>query len=217
MSKLVTSSVAHPSSLVDNLVLNADGSIALDSVPAAIQSAIDASETTDASALTSGTLAAARLPAGTVLNVVSTAKTDKFTTSSASFVEITGLNATITPTSTSSKILIIAQITHSIGGNSLGYGHFKVTRAGSDIYLGNASGSQVRAVFGGVSQTVLGQAAIASSIAFLHSPNSTSAMTYRVEGRASDGPVHVNRSQGDTNNTNNVAGASSITLIEVAG
>ena len=44
--------------------------------------------------------------AGKVLQVVSTTKTDTFTTSSTSFVDITGLSVSITPSSTSNKIKI---------------------------------------------------------------------------------------------------------------
>ena len=46
--------------------------------------------------------------AGKVLQVVSTTKTDTATTSSTSYSDISGLNLTITPSSASNKILIIA-------------------------------------------------------------------------------------------------------------
>ena len=39
---------------------------------------------------------------GTILQIVQTAKTDTFTSSSSSFTDITGLSVTITPSSTSS-------------------------------------------------------------------------------------------------------------------
>ena len=42
--------------------------------------------------------------AGMVSQVVSVSKTDRFTTSSTSYVDITGFTASITPSSTSSKI-----------------------------------------------------------------------------------------------------------------
>jgi len=46
------------------------------------------------------------LDIGKVLQVVSETKTDTFSTSSSSFVDLTGLTATLTPVSTSSKVLI---------------------------------------------------------------------------------------------------------------
>ena len=51
----------------------------------------------------------AGLPAGSVLQVVQTVKTDTFATTSTSFVDITGVSVAITPSSTSSKILIQVQ------------------------------------------------------------------------------------------------------------
>ena len=64
--------------------------------------------------LTSGSNA--DFPAGSVLQVVSTAKSDQFTTSSTSFTDVTGMSATITPTSSSSKILVIFSV--GLVGNS---------------------------------------------------------------------------------------------------
>lgn len=60
----------------------------------------------NATTATSGTLPTARLPSGTVLQVVSANTTTSTSTSSTSFVA-TNLAATITPISTSSKIFII--------------------------------------------------------------------------------------------------------------
>ena len=53
-----------------------------------------------------GTVAAARLPAGSVLQVVQGTLTSVATTTSGSYVD-TGLSATITPTSSSSKIFVV--------------------------------------------------------------------------------------------------------------
>jgi hypothetical protein len=60
-----------------------------------------------------GTVPAARLPAGSVLQVVSTVKTDTFTTVSSSYVDVTGLSVSITPTSATSKILVLVQANRS--------------------------------------------------------------------------------------------------------
>ena len=51
----------------------------------------------------------AALPTGSVLQVVQApVKTDGFTTTSTSYVDITGMSVSITPISSSSKILILA-------------------------------------------------------------------------------------------------------------
>jgi len=48
--------------------------------------------------------------AGIGTNVVQAAKTDSFSTTSASFVDVTGLSVTITPSSATAKVLVIAQV-----------------------------------------------------------------------------------------------------------
>jgi hypothetical protein len=163
-------------------------------------------------------------PLGTILQVVSTAKTDTFTTTSNTYTTVTGLTASITPTSTSSKIMIFAQIAHGMGTNN-GYGAFKVTRGGTDIYIGDAAGSnRVRGVFGGDSggNTVVQEDTrklVSESINFLDAPATASSVTYEVEVRQTrtTGAVFVNRSRDDTDLVDFVRGASSITLMEVAG
>ena len=56
-----------------------------------------------------GTIAASALPAGSVLQVVNVVKLTSFSTTSTSYVDITGLTASITPSSTNSKILLLIQ------------------------------------------------------------------------------------------------------------
>ena len=153
--------------------------------------------------------------AGIGSNVVSTTKTDHYTSTSASFVAVTGLSVSVTPTSATSKMLVIAQITFGLGFNA-GYGHFKITRGGTDIYKGDATGGHPEAVFGGYSVTDQNEATIGGSIVFLDSPATTSSVTYQVEVRtAGGGNVRINRADSQYSNlTPN--GASSITAIEVA-
>jgi hypothetical protein len=154
-----------------------------------------------------------------ILQVVSTSKTDTFSTNSATFTTVTGLTATITPSSTSSKILVMAQISIGMAPLNNSYGHYKVTRGGTDIHVGDAAGSRIRNVFGGYIQANLNDVLLSNSIIDLDSPSSTSALTYQVEARrgALSTLVYVNRSPGDLDDPNFGRGASSITLMEVAG
>lgn len=160
---------------------------------------------------------------GKILQVVQTVKTDTFTTSSNSYVNVTGLSATITPQSNTNKILIFGQISHGLGNNN-GYGAFKITRGDTDIYLGDAAGDRVRGVFGGDSggETVAQQERrklISESIIFLDSPNTSSSITYNLkvrQTRDTGSPVNINMAELDTDNIQRVRGASSITLMEVA-
>jgi hypothetical protein len=53
----------------------------------------------------------AAIATGKVLQVVSTTKTDTFTTTSTSFTDITGMSVSITPSSASNKILVFSYLT----------------------------------------------------------------------------------------------------------
>ena len=154
--------------------------------------------------------------AGLGTNVVQTVKTDTFTTNSATFTPVTGMSASITPTDSTSKVLVIAQLTIG-GGTNTHLGYWKVTRGGTDIYIGDAASNRIQTAFGGyVTATV--QNLVSNSIVFLDSPATTSATTYQVEARrgASATSIYLNRTHVDTDNADNGRGASSIALIEVA-
>ena len=155
--------------------------------------------------------------AGIGSNVVQTVKTDTFSTTSTSFTTVTGMTAAITPSSASSKVLIVAQIATGLQEANTSIGHFKITRGGTDIYIGNADGSRIRAVFGGTSVGSDASMVVSNSIVYLDSPSSTSSVTYRLDvRRGGNGTVFINRSLNDSDNDFHVRGASSLTVIEVA-
>ena len=169
---------------------------------------------------------AAKLAAGAggkILQVVSTTKTDTWSTSSATFADITGLSATITPTSTSSKILAFGQIGAGIKGNTSGI-YFALAKGGTIISgaTGDAAGSRPRVT----AATYPGDTGAVDNFynvvpfTYLDAPSSTSALTYSIQGRK--GPnattVYVNRSVADRDNADyEPRYISTITLLEVAG
>lgn len=152
-----------------------------------------------------------------VVQVKSTAKTDTFTTTSTSFVDITGLSVSITPTSASNKILILAQVTIGFP-NGAAFGHLRLSGGNATTYVGDAASSRIQAVFGGgIFNANLQEASLAPSLMYLDSPATTSATTYVVQIRTgATGTVYVNRSAQDANDANHARGASSITVMEVA-
>jgi hypothetical protein len=155
---------------------------------------------------------------GHVVQVVSVTKTDTFFTASDTFTPVTGLSVSITPKSPTSKILISAQISVGLQAGVSSYGAFKVTRGGTDIYQGDAAGSRVRAVFGGVTNIDAQLALLSMPITYLDSPATTSSITYQVETRrnGTSSTVCVNRSGNDGDENRAVRGASTITLMEIA-
>ena len=158
---------------------------------------------------------------GGILQVVSTTKTDTFSASVASAASslVTGLTATITPSSVNSKILVIANVTGSGSGrNSFFAG---LDAGGTLIAIGDAASSRTR-VGGGQYVLASTDTDHGATIALntLHSPATTSPITYGVKVINSSGStltLYVNRSLGDTNNSSNFRSASTITLMEVAG
>lgn len=152
-----------------------------------------------------------------ILQVVSTPKLDTFTTTSTTFVDVTGLTATITPSSTSSKILILAQVTIGFP-NGASFGHVRLNGGNASTYVGTAVGNRVSSVFGGgIFNANLQEASLAPCLMYLDSPATTSATTYAVQIRTGvSGTVYVNRSAQDANDANHARGASSITVMEVS-
>jgi len=157
----------------------------------------------------------AALPTGSVLQVVSTIKTDTFTTTSNSFTTITGLTASITPTSASSRILVIVNATGSqqVGVNDAYIGLF---RDSTQIALGDSAGSRVRYSF--MLNANNAGWSTNGSVTTLDSPATTSAITYSVRGLAAlSGTLYINRGNSDSDNTNGAGRTvSSITLMEIA-
>ena len=154
---------------------------------------------------------------GKVLQVVSTTKTDTFSSTAASPTAITGLSATITPSLASSKVyvmLTMGRVDTSAANNVA----FLLKRGATVIGGGTATGSRLSSIISmGMSGANNGHSGSAS---YLDSPATTSATTYSVEGWNDTAirTFYVNRSNNDPNNAE--AGASrtssTITLIEVA-
>jgi len=124
----------------------------------------------DASALTTGTLGSARLPAGSVLQVVSDVNTNSFSTSSQNVFVTTNQSLSITPSSTSSKILVM------FNANSV------TTLAANTAITIQVRRSGVVVCFGGYYTATVGgnQSPPFGVIQSLDSPNTTSPVTYEV-------------------------------------
>ena len=156
---------------------------------------------------------------GKINQVVQTVKTDTFSTASTTFTALTGLSVAITPTATSSKILIKTSI--SFGGDANTYGFGKLLRASTDILVGDAgSGSQIRATF--PMMTADGDAAAEvfkvfnSGTEFLDSPSSTSELTYSIHvSTFTSKNLFINRPSNNTDAGYIGRFASTITAMEV--
>ncbi len=158
---------------------------------------------------------------GKVLQVVSTTKSDTFTASVASTAnaDITGLSVSITPSSTSNKILIISSTVGSCGNRAFLATALK--RGGSLLTgaVGDTASSRPRASayqFGTVDANGTGVA----SFHYLDSPASISAQTYQVSilnTFSTTQTARVNRTENDLNDYRGTRSISSITAYEIAG
>jgi len=159
-------------------------------------------------------IAAASLPAGAVLQVVSTTKTDTFSTSSSSFVDITGLSVSITPISSSNKVFVTVDVTgQGVAGVSIA--GFRLVRDSTVIDAGAAAGVRSLGFAGSIPTD--NNISITQGTNFLDSPSSTSSVTYKVQVRISSGStVYVNRPTADADDVNIVRTASTITVMEIA-
>ena len=142
---------------------------------------------------------------GHVVQVVNNSTDQQFTNTTTSFVEFTALATTITPKSSSSKILVTVNLmgggyNNNVSGGQENTGYFIVCRDTStniisqkryENYQYDGAGSQTR---------------FAISTSFLDSPATTSAVTYRVYGRVDSG---VGMQMGQNSD-------SEVTLMEIA-
>ena len=134
------------------------------------------STATNASNISSGTLGKARLPTGSVLQVVQGSTNTQISTASTSFVT-TNLSASITPSSSTSKILVLMSM-GDVGAQNAGSG---VNGAGFTLYKNGSnitSNLANQISYNSISSSGLTIGGFSS--AYLDSPATTSATTYTV-------------------------------------
>jgi len=159
------------------------------------------STATNASNISSGTLGKARLPTGSVLQVVSVNAGGTATSSASStYADISGLSVSITPSSSTSKVLVIVDVTGCKKETNNTYLALKLLRGSTSILdfekEGGYNNSSSIQEFGG------------SGCSYLDSPATTSSTTYKVQLASVTNVGNVS--------VNNSTGYSSITLMEIA-
>ena len=173
--------------------------------------------TQNTSAVIGGKLPTTRLPAGSILQVVSTAKTDTWSEAvgvGAISGDATGLTPSITPATTSNKVLVRGCVFGHVTSNEL---MLVLYRNGSAIFVGDTAGNKSR-VTGGIDCSNSDEYWGGISFEYLDSPSSTSAVTYSVRFRHSSGTtrtVYVNRATTDNDVAGTGRSSSSLTLMEI--
>jgi hypothetical protein len=154
---------------------------------------------------------------GAILQVVSTTKTDTFSSSTISaWTDVTGLSVSITPKFSNSKILVLATVTGNFYVvNTSGRG-LRITRDSTGLAVGDTAGSRISSTSTDAQSTTETQQSV--TMQHLDTPASTSALTYKVQFYAqTGGTIYINRSAGDTDASYTQRTSSAITVLEVAG
>ena len=164
---------------------------------------------------TTGTMAlTSQITSAGVIQVKSFTKTDIFSSTSTSYVDVTGLSVSITPTSASNKILVMMTLTCGSDTATI-FVAFRLMRDSTAIDIGDAAGSRTRAT-GGAGRVNDVSDTYSINANFLDSPGLTSAITYKVQMLNNNGNTAFVGSNG-LNADNPATGRypSTITVMEV--
>ena len=144
------------------------------------------------------------LTSGKILQVLQTVKTDTFSSSSGTMVDITGLSVSITPSAATSKILVTCAF---VVGTNASTVEINLVRDSTDI--GQSTGGTSNQTLSYITSS---NESGNQNIVFLDSPNTTSATTYKVQARnASSLTFYVGRS-----GVSDRRAISTITVMEVS-
>ena len=152
---------------------------------------------------------------GSVLQVVQTLKTSAFTSSvNNTWTDITGMSVSITPASSSNKILILTSISTGGGGNNYPRG-FRFVRGATAISIADA-GTGTAASSGIFVSDDSGMITICMN--FLDSPATTSSTTYKIQFlNPPSSATGISVNQPYTPSANSFLGTSTITVMEIKG
>ena len=149
---------------------------------------------------------------GKIAQIKQASATTPQTITSSTYVDVTDVSVSITPSSTNSKILIYYFI-GQVSGTSSELARFRLMRDSNAIAVGDAAGRRTH------STSVVYAAANYSqttSACFLDSPSTTSATTYKLQGCKNSGTsIKIGQSVGDTNSASHDRTPTVIIVAEV--
>ena len=156
---------------------------------------------------------------GGVVQTVAANKTDAFSHSTNTFVDITGLTVDITPVAASSKFIIYTSV--CVGGASNAFPAFRLRRNGTtNINIGtSATGIQTNVTFGcrTINTTEVHQLGYTFVDTPSYSVGDTLTYNLRIASMLNSYSVRVNRFDGTANQNYGFFGTSTIQVQEVAG
>lgn len=154
-----------------------------------------------------------------IVQIAQAIKTDTSSTTSTTYSDVSGLSVSITPTSSSNRILVLLNVT---GGNNNGGGAIQLLRDSTVIAVGTAAtGNQINVTLGNYFDNGDVNSMRGYGISYIDSPSTTSAITYKAQfrvGQSGGGyTMNVNRPNGGDNASYNMRAISTITVMEISG
>jgi len=146
-----------------------------------------------------------------LVQVQTVSKTDVFTTTSTSFVDVTGLTKAITTTDAANTVLVLFQLWSGADDRCF----VNLVRGSTAINLGGASGSRTACAGVGMSGAEKAYQLRYVGGAFVDSPGSAAAHTYKIQIRANSGTGSVNATQENSDAAISTLTASNIVLMEI--
>ena len=163
--------------------------------------------TTGVSAIQAGAVESGDLPAGSVIQVVSNTYSTATIIQSTSYID-TGLSASITPISNTSKVFVIVQLSGRIYMDTNQTREFNLNIIRNSIQVHQLKTGEIGAEVGSNNFAIW---PVPSSLTYVDSPGTTSSTTYKIQGSVDD------ISNTTSININSKSGVSTITLMEIAG
>ena len=165
----------------------------------------------DITGLVAGALPSTVIGAGAVLQVVSATKTDRqtFSLTDNSYQDITSLSASITPTSSSSKVFVMVSI-GACGNSSTGDLLFRIVRGSTAIAVGDSGVTHLSTL---AIRTVGAELTSTPTMNYLDSPATTSSTTYKIQ---ITGTASVTGGVNQRTSSNIFGAVSTITLMEIS-
>ena len=136
---------------------------------------------------------------GGIIQIKINQKTARFATTSTSYTDVTGYDCSITPTSSSNKILVITSASFGAGGDGID-NYARLLRGSTNILNNDLSIRMPNAYINNTFVHVI-----------LDSPNTTSSTNYKYQVKASSNEVFLNRG-----GSNIIRGQSTIMLLELS-
>ena len=157
------------------------------------------------------------MAAGSILQIVQAVKTDQFTSTAYAYTDVTGLSLSITPSSSSNKILVSFELL--VGGTANNYASFRLLRDSTHIGASTATDTNWRVGTLGCLSHENSYQLENTGASFLDSPSTTSAITYKLQTSAYYNrtiSINVPTSTSTAANSYTATGISTITAMEIA-